>query len=436
MTNNTMSETNSSEEILLEELSRKGNMRHIPLLVYLFIICIFGTFGNMLVFYVYRKKYGRSNCRMFVLCLSLIGLIACAIAVPFECLTLLREYRFERSWACKASVILNTWPTLTAGVLLLCIAVDRYRKVCRPLLWQISQKESFIMCVCSAGIGLAISWISPVIYGIQRSYNKQYNITVSQCVETEAMRKTVFPLINNVLFAVLFFGALFGIITLYCLIVRGVRRHNARRSNYLRGRTTSTPIHSECVMNMAERQILCNNVTSETSDVMISESDNQCLPGMETKSSLKPDTKRHPQESNRHFVLGSMLSLSTRPISFLSRTFSTTTVNTTTTVNDVTYRSRENGTNAKQKNANRTAIIMFQISLAFIASYLPLIVILLIRQFDTNFVDNLSDIGRAMYKFGLRSYYLNFALNPLIYGVRDKRFRQTCKQLLCRCKHK
>ncbi|KAH3698405.1 hypothetical protein DPMN_085925 [Dreissena polymorpha] len=429
-----MSGTNSSEQILLEEVSRNEVLRQVPLLVYLLIICISGTIGNILVFYVYRKKYGRSNCRTFVLCLSLISLIACAVVVPFECLALLREFNFQRAWVCKANVFLNTWPTLTSGLLLLCIAIDRYRKVCRPLLWQISQKESIIMCVCSAGIGLAISWISPVIYGIQRSHNVQYNVTVSQCVETEAMRKTAFPLINNVLFAVLFFGACFGIITLYCLIVRGVKRHNARRSNYLGGRTTSTPIHSECVMNMAERQVLCNNAPIETSDVMVSQSDNQCLAGIETKSRLKPDTKRYPQESNRHSVLNSMLSLATRPISFLSRTFSTTTVNST--VNDVTYRSRENGTNAKQKNANRTAIIMFQVSVAFIASYLPLIVILLRRQFDTNFVDNLSDIGRAVYKFGLRTYYLNFALNPLIYGMRDKRFRQTCKQLLCRCKHK
>ncbi|KAH3698403.1 hypothetical protein DPMN_085923 [Dreissena polymorpha] len=243
-----------------------------------------------------------------------------------------------------------------------------------------------------------------------------------------AMRKTAFPLINNVLFAALFCGALFGIITLYCLVVRGIKRHNSRRLNFLGGRTTILPYQRESVMNMAERNVLCNKAASETSDAMFSESDSQCLSDEETNSRLKPDRKESTQATHRHSVFSSMLSLATRPISFLSRTFSTT------TRNDVTRRSCENGTNAKQKNANRTAIIMFQISLAFIARYLPLLLLLLIRQFDKHFEENLSDTGRAVNAFALRSYYLNFALNPLIYGIRDKRFRQTCTQFPSRCK--
>ncbi|XP_052776792.1 cholecystokinin receptor type A-like [Mya arenaria] len=404
--------------ISLEDLNRREVIRQIPLFIYLIIIGITGSIGNALVFYVYKKKYGRSNCRTFILCLSVIGLIACVCVIPIEILTLFHEYNFYRERICKTSVFLNTWPTLTSGVLLLCIAIDRYRKVCRPFKWQISHRESIIMCIAAGVIGVAFSWISPVIYGIQTSRHPHYDINVTTCVETDSAKATVFPILNNVLFAVLFVCSLAGIIVMYCFIGVSIKHHNERRTQFLGRRDVVSTAANEPLRIKSEN-------ANTTSDPLFCSDDKNSERISKRKSAI---STLEPERSNRHSILSSMMSYAARPISFLTRTLSSK-----YSGNEVNYRQKDRRSQ-KQYNAMKTAKIMFQVSLAFIVSYTPLLCILLIRTFNSDFVQSLNDSQRTAYKFFLRSYYLNFALNPIIYGVRDVRFRQACKHLLCRCK--
>lgn len=87
----------------------------------------------------------------------------------------------------------------------------------------------------------------------------------------------------------------------------------------------------------------------------------------------------------------------------------------------------------RQARARKTAFIMFVISVAFILSFLPHLALILTRQINGHFVDTLSDTNRAVYKFFLRSYFLNCALNPIVYSICDSRFRSSIKSLLCMC---
>ena len=89
----------------------------------------------------------------------------------------------------------------------------------------------------------------------------------------------------------------------------------------------------------------------------------------------------------------------------------------------------------KQARARKTAFIMFVISLAYIITYLPHLILMVTRQVNNMFVDDLPDSGRSAYKFFLRSFFLNCAINPIIYSVCDSRFRSACGELfgVCRC---
>ncbi|XP_060574854.1 alpha-2Db adrenergic receptor-like [Ruditapes philippinarum] len=429
--------TRPGDEDLLEKINREEVLRQVPLITFLIILAIIGTLGNLLVCYVYTKKYSASNCRTFIIVLSAVDVFVCAVIIPFEIMVLMREYNFKHAWICKVSVFLNTWLTLTAGCLLLAIAIDRYRKVCRPFSWQITHVAARNMCIMAGLLGLAFSWISPVIYGAQKSTHSVYNITISQCTETYAMQLTVWPLINNISFAVLFIGALTGIVVMYCFIAIRVRQHIERKSMFLPNRQTYIVNDAE----VSEMTIMSGKVAvrrkaklveDDTSDGLFRSSDSLDRKGVnETsepeKTSLVLCSVDRVKSENRSVNRKSVIS---RMLSFGRHSLSLTKSLSTSTTNSVRQNIRIDPEAQRQKQ--RTAYIMFLISLAFIISYLPLICLLLIRVSDSTFVPSLNDTERAVYKFCLRSYYINCVVNPFIYGLWDSIFRKSCRNIVCK----
>lgn len=439
--------SNNSEEIL-QELNQEEVRRHAPLLTFLSTLCVAGCIGNSLVLYVYKTKYSSSNCRTFVLFLSAVDLFSAGIVIPFEILVLTKEYIFRYESICKLSVFLNTWPTLTSGFLLLAIATDRYRKVCKPFNWQVSHSAARIMCFLTALVGVAFSWISPIIYGIQERQHEKYPVVVSECVETEAWKKTVFPLINNVSFALLFLGALSGIIVMYCFIAVHVQRHIKKKTALggKRGAYAVEPLEASELTIMSGKVVVKRldhinhhkiyKQEAESSDDMFCSSHSA-----DTNVVKSGDVGSEPEKSS--LVMCSIddhveLKDSNQRKSMISRMFSfgRSSLALTKSLSAASNKGNINLTSKREKHGqlkkHRTAFIMFLISLGFIVSYLPLLCILLIRTTDSTFVPSLSDEGRTAYKFFLRSYYLNCAINPVIYGLWDSRFRKHTKLLVCR----
>ena len=437
-----LNETNARlENMTFEELRDRELQIHIPLVVFLVLIVVTGTIGNILVLYIYMYKYGPSNCRTFVLCLSGMDLLSCVIAVPIEIQFLYLEFDFHGAGICKASVFLNNWPTLTSGLMLVLIAVDRYRKVCQPFHWQISHRAAYFMAFVTAIVALAFSWLSPVIYGIQRGPHPDYNdVTISRCVVTDDMKQTIFPMMNNVFFVLLFLGSLICIIVMYCLIALRVKRHVQRREKMGVTRVCqrdTTEASEMTIMSgkvVLEQRIRDSTDDLETSDGMfystdgvtssdrLSKSESTYSPNMVAIDNSEPDNS----SKNRHSIVSRMFSRLT------SYSLSPTLSSASSTNGTLVRNSRHRRSKSKQQRINRTAFIMFLVSLAFIISYLPLLSLLLIRTLDSGFVRSLSNEGRGAYKFFLRSYYLNCAVNPVIYGLWDSRFRKETRRLLCK----
>jgi hypothetical protein len=77
-----------------------------------------------------------------------------------------------------------------------------------------------------------------------------------------------------------------------------------------------------------------------------------------------------------------------------------------------------------QARARKSAFMMFLISVVFVVSFLPYLILRMIGAFDATFVQSMSDTGRAFYKSFLRTYFLNCAINPFIYCACATTFRQ------------
>lgn len=78
----------------------------------------------------------------------------------------------------------------------------------------------------------------------------------------------------------------------------------------------------------------------------------------------------------------------------------------------------------------RTTTIFVAVTVAFILSYLPFLILMIIRSVKKDFEDGLSSDVEVVYKFFLKSYFVNNAINPMIYSFLNKRFRSDVKRLL------
>lgn len=89
-------------------------------------------------------------------------------------------------------------------------------------------------------------------------------------------------------------------------------------------------------------------------------------------------------------------------------------------------------------NTIKYTIIMLIIAFIFILSCVPYLALAVYRTYaPDNFVYTLNDFQLVWFQIGIRSYFLNGAINPLIYGFFNSQFRAFFYNAwCCCCKHK
>lgn len=83
----------------------------------------------------------------------------------------------------------------------------------------------------------------------------------------------------------------------------------------------------------------------------------------------------------------------------------------------------------KRYKLGRTGLIFLTITLVFILSFLPSLVLMTARAVSKGFAASLSDTEFTLYSFGLRTYFLNNAVNCFIYGFLNPLFRKECVKI-------
>ncbi|KAK3583183.1 hypothetical protein CHS0354_025702 [Potamilus streckersoni] len=507
----------------LDELNDEEIYRLVPLLVYLILISIIGIGGNGLVCYIYKTKYRLSNSQSFILCLSAIDLFACFVVVPLEFFTILRQFHFEAIWACKLSRFSNTFVTMSSSFLLLAIAVDRYRKVCKSFGWQISSNAARALCVASILAGLAVSWPALILYGKKSFLVQEFNITATECSINDAISETMFPFLNNLMFSLMFLTGIVAMSLLYCFIGRVICQHAKKPREYL---NVSVPMLSSAVVDSKPDDLpkqndyqkrtsrrksskrekgelswagrsessrkddhsvtkddlsfnTVDNVNASTRNAIsmpVVQVEHKWEGLMSDDSGIKADQQRPDDDSSGKYIFqegtnekvnakendadtdvdsnnekdetvieteeknnstaSSKGNFSKMHSPSIGEKINRITRHVSSALSVLTSRSSREHSHSfertqylKEARARRTASLMFVITLTFILSYLPHLLLMLIRSLDDTFVDNMSSSEKVAYKFFLRSYFLNCALNPFVYGACDSRFRSSCKDL-------
>ena len=349
-----------------EEVSRLS-----PLLLFLSLIGLCGIPGNSIVIYVYRKRWKTSNAKLFFVWLAIIDLLNCSVALPLEFVNVSHQYTYKYEWLCKVTIFSTYWLTLTSGITLVIITVDRFRKVCKPLKWQFSNKKARILCAVSFFTALGMSWPVVVLYGIHTFETDQISTLGSECSITNYYERTIYVRTYSGILTIGFAMTFTTTMLLYIIIGRQIFKQTKTRKDKLRNKS-------------------------------ISKTDKRVNKKFECKQDgLSPDC---------------VVETASKPSTY--------------------YHDRiEQQISHNQTRARKSALIMFLISLAFIVSFVPYLILRLLQALSADFVSSLTYTERALYKTFLRSYWLNCAINPFIYCACAREFRKECiriwRKLIC-----
>ena len=211
---------------MMTTLNKEERVRQMPLFLFLGLVSLIGIIGNVLVLYIYIFRCKASNSRSFILCLAIVDLCSCVIGIPLEIVTVWDLNQFASPWTCKMSRFTNAATSTTSASLLVLIATDRFRKICRPFKWQISKDHANYLSVGAICVGLFFSWPSLILKGtksIEVSLRGNLTGIGTKCSNDDRYSKTLFPLANDFAFLFLFVTSLISLIVLYTLIRQKVR---------------------------------------------------------------------------------------------------------------------------------------------------------------------------------------------------------------------
>ncbi|XP_038053976.1 D(2) dopamine receptor-like [Patiria miniata] len=379
------------------------------------ILFLFGVPGNCLILRVYWTKSHKTSTHVLIMALAWADLVVCLLrstAIVQRILELIGAGE-------QAALVFYLWPVEsiaigTSIVITTIIAADRYDCICRPQRRYFTPRRGKI----AVGVGLVISFgtsipaflritdfYSPVLFKLQMAF-------------------------QTVAFAI----ALVAIAVCYGKVYATIRRH-VRVGAVLRptrsdeGSSTQVP-HTTIAVSIS-------NVDEAMSTFANQPSSSQASPGVkmtklanaENDSHMPTQTVpnllklRQPQHPMRRDV---PLEADVRA-SFGNRD------------NNQAPRPADNGNGHAPQRVGaavlqrKTTRMLFITSVVFLLTWTPYFI-----WFGMGLAEYagvvLDDISRYISQELLVAVYINNAVNPLIYGLANRRFRQDCKAVLSKSK--
>ena len=218
-----------------ETLSTVFAERILPVTIFFGILAIFGAIGNLCVLYVYTFRYPACNFRTFVIGLAATDFVSCLFVFPCEIVghRIWFSYPKSAAWFCKLKTLVFAMAVMTTSLMLLLIAVDRFRKVCHPFESQIKPNTALRLCFVTLGVSFLMNLPIPILFGIQTE-----NITyagevfeITSCEKDNAFKNTIWMMLWAIIMyytPVILFMTTTSV--LYCLILKKMYSRNFLRT--------------------------------------------------------------------------------------------------------------------------------------------------------------------------------------------------------------
>lgn len=434
---------------LLQKLRGQQIQWSIPTFVWLFVICSCGILGNSFMLYMYWTKFPLSNYKVFIITVSVIDLLVCSTAIPLEIVLMFKGYTFTNSGhvLCKVSRFCNVFVTYSSNLILGLIAVDRYKKVCRPLQSQITPTLAIKLSVVFIVIGLLLSVPSFELSG-NRSFKHVvdgYPITVKGCSISDVASREVITLVY---LAFLFLLAVVLIVLDVVMYVRIVCKINSTCASSKP--SASTPTASGFEMQAQGNSNLSNY---DTEDIRACKIDDFGYRSDTSVQSVRESclVERKADEMSSDALTSFEVNYENRTLNILHLPSSTVS-NINLNIDVPEKQDKQDAISSRTKNkkpsgktsfrtilrvrTRRSVFVMFVISLVYIVSYMPNLIIISFSSLNKEFDDDMDLTTRAVVQLFIRSYFITFGINPFICLFCDSRLRNATKEFLHVCKRR
>lgn len=432
--------------LTLQQLNINEALLLLPVTIYVLILMIVGIFGNLLVLYVYKFRFRRSSSRAFILCLAMLDLVTCVFGLPFHIMDINFPYLFVWDIPCKILCYFLTATVFSSVFVLVLISIERYRKICLPFEKQISDIGT--KRICAGCIAAAVILSSPTIlfYGVSTFETEIANVTGTECYINDVYKDSIYPIIFDGVFLLMFIGSTCTLIVLYTKIgitiwKKGTFQGKKKTMNSMsccEPSYTTEPVKSSnsgkyiemTAMKIKTPKGVVKNTFDEYSNVLISSpklglhSENKHS-NPQTKSQIKRNQKKKESEKSSSYMRKSISEDSS------SESFSSTLERRSRAVRQ-TLRFG-NKLSRKQRRSIRITGMLTVITIIFVLSFLPYLVISILNGFNDHFWANRTKQEILFLNFLMRSYFVNNMANPIIYSFLDEKFRSEVRKIFKCC---
>eukprot|EP00058_Branchiostoma_floridae_P014657 XP_002600145.1 hypothetical protein BRAFLDRAFT_66653 [Branchiostoma floridae] len=200
------------------DLDRRVARQQLPVIVLLLLVCIIGTIGNLLVIIVNIRRRKKSSATVFILALAALDFFICAVTIPMRVFAYFR-YTFSAPGWCEMVPYLTEVSLVSSLLLLVAIAEDRLRAVRRPTdFFMAGNKRAVRVSVAVLICGLLMS--APYLLTAHEGtfVLRGLNCTITTCVGVSH----TWSLVSFVLVAIPFFSTGFIIVVIYAMVYKHV----------------------------------------------------------------------------------------------------------------------------------------------------------------------------------------------------------------------
>lgn len=458
----------------LERLNNEQLLYLLPSVIYTSLLMLIGTPGNGIVLYVYFFRWRKSTSRMFILFLTALDFLNCVTTLPIEIFIMRNSLMLDKPVLCKISRFATYTMNSASAAILVAIAIDRFKRICKPHGNQLTARKSKYICIGCIIFALTLTWPALVFYGT-RYINLGYVVGTS-CLLENKFDTSTYPYI----YFVIMMGSTVIIFTilsvLYYFVGLQIYRHRVSQrrrrervrvlveksstksnsANLLKG-TDSDDLKMAANMNGTTRKCdqldikdgKTNTSNFEQSTENISSHIEQELTSTYVKGYIvKNSEENESQIMQETKIVGNDATKSDtedrktdateplKPLEIEEKAEKRQKRNKLFKRNALLQSSslRQNGTGCLflHIRIGKSTLMLFLITLAYILSFLPYYTLAIIRQSNISFVVDLSDAGYMTYHVFLRSYQLSSAINPIIYSFCNAQFRSFVMDLFRR----
>ncbi|XP_033727351.1 gastrin/cholecystokinin type B receptor-like [Pecten maximus] len=418
----------------------------LPVIIIIACLMLIGFIGNPLVMYFYGCRMKATPSYMFIVTLAIFDMMSCTISMPFEIYELCHFYTFDSPEACRTLRFINYFASIASGATLVAIAVDRYRKICKPFDRQISIKLAKAIIVFVIIFSAMTSWPSLVFYTVVPvNVTEDPELVGFDCTTRRDEDFKRYITIYNLILFPIFIISIIVLVVLYCLV--GKQLFHLKNFRFYSSRRSLSPTKS----NKSEAMTMSISLPSPTkNDKGDNHNINTNRPLSLSPSDLESDINRKNTEiiGDVEFTDISAAKESEEKRMETKISFDTTSSpssDTSTSGAGIPRKEHSSSSATKEKklqaqniNTKRYTIITISISIAFVLSFLPYLSLVTWRTLASDYEPNLlSESAMVAFQLFLRSFLISSASNPVIYGFLNTEFKdmtlRALRRVCCCC---